>query len=70
MVLDMQTTFKSGTTNVMTTTRQWDYGLRLRSMVETVDNMAVTSHSYLYDGLNRRRQATLEDASWLFHKPN
>ncbi|MDR3578326.1 MAG: hypothetical protein P4L50_31070 [Anaerolineaceae bacterium] len=59
------TTFKNGGGNtVLTTTRTWDFGMRLRSIANVVDSTPVTSHSYQYDALNRRTQATLEDGSF------
>jgi RHS repeat-associated protein len=38
--------------------------MRLRSIANVVGSAPVTSHSYQYDALNRRTQATLEDGSW------
>lgn len=38
--------------------------MRLRSIANVVNNTPVTSHSYQYDALNRRTQATLEDGSF------
>jgi RHS repeat-associated protein len=58
------TTFKNSGDTVLTTTRTWDYGMRLRSIANVVDSAPVTSHSYQYDTLNRRTQATLEDGSY------
>jgi RHS repeat-associated protein len=58
------TTFSNNSTPVLTTTRTWDYGMRLRSIANVVGSAPVTSHSYQYDALNRRTQATLEDGSW------
>lgn len=58
------TTFKNGADIVLTTTRTWDYGMRLRSIANVVGSAPVTSHSYQYDALNRRTQATLEDGSY------
>jgi len=60
----LQTTFSSNTSSlVLTTSRQWDYGFRLRNINNTANGATVTSHSYIYDNLNRRTQATLEDGS-------
>ncbi len=57
------TTFKNDGTNVMTTTRTWDYGFRLRSIGNVANGVTVSSHAYCYDSLNRRIRATLEDGS-------
>lgn len=57
------TTSLNGGSSVLTTTRQWDYGFRLRSIANVANGAVVTSHAYLYDALNRRTQATLEDGS-------
>jgi RHS repeat-associated protein len=62
-LLQTTTCFNNGNT-VQTTTRTWDYGMRLRSIVNVVGSAPVTSHRYQYDALNRRTQATLEDGSW------
>jgi RHS repeat-associated protein len=60
----LQTTSCSNASSaVLTTSRQWDYGFRLRSIANTVNGSAVTSHAYTYDNVNRRTQATLEDGS-------
>jgi RHS repeat-associated protein len=57
------TTCKSNTLAILTTTRTWEYGSRLASIVNTVNGATVISHSYQYDALNRRRQSALEDYS-------
>lgn len=57
------TTCYSNLTAVLTTTRSWDYGFRLRSIVNSVDGQPVTSHAYQYDAVNRRTEAKLEDNS-------
>jgi YD repeat-containing protein len=67
----LQTTaFHSSGSPVMTTTRAWEWGERLSSIhnpVGTPSTASVTSHSYLYDALHRRTQATLEDgSSWQY----
>jgi RHS repeat-associated protein len=65
------TTFRNGANTVLTTSRTWDYGMRLRSIANVVNNLPVTSHSYLYDALNRRTAATLEDGSvWQYGYDN
>lgn len=57
------TTCKSNTTPLLTATRTWETGPRLRSIVNSVNGATVTSHTYRYDSLDRRIQATLEDGS-------
>jgi hypothetical protein len=57
------TTGKSNTTAVLTATRIWDFGYRLRSIQNTAGSSIVSSHSYLYDEVDRRTQATLADSS-------
>lgn len=57
------TTGKCGQAPILTTTRHWDYGVRLRDIANTVNGFNVSSHSYLYDAVNRRYRATLEDGS-------
>ena len=58
-----QTTNSSGGP-VLTTTRTWDYGSRLRSIANTTNGVAVASYAYTYDGLGRPTQSTLADGSW------
>jgi RHS repeat-associated protein len=53
----------SGRESVLTATRQWDFGFRLRSIANAVSGATVTSHNHAYDSLNRRTKATLEDGS-------
>jgi RHS repeat-associated protein len=61
----LQTTVSSNSSSaVLTTSRAWDYGYRLRSIVNTANGATVTSHNYTYDNVNRRTQATLEDSSY------
>ncbi len=58
------TTCKSNSTTVLTTSRTWEFGVRLQNIVNTVNqSTVVSSHTYNYDALNRRTQATLEDGS-------
>ncbi|HPC61415.1 MAG TPA: RHS repeat-associated core domain-containing protein [Verrucomicrobiota bacterium] len=57
------TTFKRNGAHVMTTTRSWEYGVRLGAIVNQVANANLSSHSYLYDQVNRRTQAVMEDGS-------
>ncbi len=57
------TTSKSNATTVLTATCTWDYGQRLGSIKNVIGGTTVTAHNYLYDGLNRRTQATLVDGS-------
>ncbi len=62
------TTCKNNGSTVLTTTRAWDYGYRLRSIANVANGATVTSHSYLYDSLDRRTQATLEDGTvWKYN---
>ncbi len=49
---------------VLTATRTWEYGSRLKSIANVVGGETVTSHGYQYDALNRRTKATLEDSSY------
>ena len=58
------TTSSHGGSPVLTITRQWDYGFRLRSIANVANGLTVTSHAYTYDTLNRRTQALLEDGSY------
>jgi YD repeat-containing protein len=57
------TTCKNNGANVLTTTRAWDYGMRLAAIINEVNGANVSSHAYVYDALNRRTQASLEDGS-------
>jgi RHS repeat-associated protein len=57
------TTSRSNNTVALITTRTWETGPRLRSIVNTAGGVVVTSHAYHYDWLDRRIQATLEDGS-------
>src|SRR5260370_38248635 len=57
------TTCKSNSTAVLTTTRNWEYGMRLKTIANATNGATVCSHAYLYDAMQRRTQATLEDAS-------
>jgi hypothetical protein len=41
---------------VMTTTRAWEFGFRLRSIANTVNGGVFTGHNYYYDNVNRRIQ--------------
>ena len=62
----LQTTTCRNTNNstpVLTTTRSWDYGVLLHSIVNVTNGATVSSHTYTYDALNRRSQALLEDGS-------
>jgi hypothetical protein len=58
------TTCKSNSTTILTTTRAWEFGMRLGSIANTVDGAPVTSHAYQYDALNRRTRGSLEDGSY------
>jgi RHS repeat-associated protein len=57
------TTSRSGSTNVLTATRVWEYGYRLKSIKNVAGGEVVSSHSYVYDALDRRRTVTREDSS-------
>ena len=56
-------TSKNNGTNVLTASRMWDYGYRLRSIQNTTNAGTVSSHAYAYDRLDRRTQAILGDGS-------
>jgi RHS repeat-associated protein len=58
------TTCKSNTTTVLTGTRTWNFGYRLSSIQNTVGGSPITGHTYLYDEIDRRTQATLADGSY------
>ncbi len=58
------TTFKNNGDAKLSITRVWEYGSRLKSIANTASGALVTSHTYAYDGLNRRTRATLEDGSY------
>jgi RHS repeat-associated protein len=61
------TSSKSNAIEILRTTRTWEIGPRLRSVVNTANNSVVTSFGYRYDALNRRIQTGLEDgSSWLY----
>jgi RHS repeat-associated protein len=57
------TTLKNGATTVLTTTRGWEYGVRMQSVQNVVGTSCVSSHSYIYDAVHRRTQAALADGS-------
>jgi RHS repeat-associated protein len=57
------TTGKSNSLAILTTTRTWQTGPRLQSIVNTANGSVVTSHTYAYDALDRRKSALLEDGS-------
>jgi RHS repeat-associated protein len=56
-------TFKEAGTARLTTSKGWDYGYRLRSIRNAAGPSVISSHSYVYDALDRRTAATLHDAS-------
>lgn len=65
------TTSRSNTTTVLTTTRAWENGYRLRSIRNVAGGTVVSSHDYVYDALDRRRTATREDSStWQYDYNN
>ena len=55
-------TFSEGGPQLVTT-RTWEYGVRLKSINNTLAGTPVASHTYDYDSVNRREHATLEDGS-------
>ncbi len=58
-----------GAAFVLTTTRVWDYGSRLRSLTSTLASspLPVGSFTYTYDAFNRRTWARLADQStWTY----
>ncbi len=57
------TTCRSNSATILTTTRSWDYGMRLGAILNEVNGVNVSSHRYTYDALNRRTAALLEDGS-------
>jgi RHS repeat-associated protein len=60
------TTFKNNGATKLTTSRVWDYGVRLQS-IANVTTFTPSSHRYAYDALNRRIGATLADGSrWAY----
>jgi RHS repeat-associated protein len=58
-----RTTCKNNGATVLTTTRSWEYGMRLAAIANEANGAVVSSHAYRYDALNRRIQAALEDGS-------
>lgn len=62
------TTYRSNSTSILTTTRIWEFGERLQSIANVLNNAEVTAHRYLYDSEHRRTHATLEDGSiWRYN---
>jgi hypothetical protein len=59
----LTTNFQNDSTAVLTTSRTWDFGQRLRTIKNVAGGVTVTSHDFLYDRLNRRTEAYLEDRS-------
>lgn len=65
------TTSRSNATTVLTTTRSWENGYRLRSIRNVAGASVVSSHDYVYDALDRRRIALREDLStWQYDYNN
>jgi RHS repeat-associated protein len=66
--LPQTTTFKHSGTTVLTTTRGWDHGVRLREIESRLGGGGmVSAHRYAYDPWNRRTRALLEDgSSWAY----
>ena len=58
-------TARAGAAPVMTTTRGWDHGYRLRSVQNVLGTAGATvnGYTYDYDDVDRRTRATLDDAS-------
>ena len=56
-------TFKEAGTTRLTTSKGCDNGYRLRSIRNAAGPLVISSHSYVYDALDRRTAATLHDAS-------
>jgi RHS repeat-associated protein len=60
------TTFRTNGATRLTTSRVWEYGVRLHS-IANVTTFTPSSHRYAYDALNRRVGATLVDGSrWAY----
>jgi RHS repeat-associated protein len=58
------TTSRSAGSTVLTATRRWDYGYRLKSIDNVIKGVgSVSSHEYIHDKLDRRRRAHLADGS-------
>ncbi len=63
----LQTTTGSYGTTVLTATRSWECGYRLRGIQNVVGGTSVSGHAYAYDPLDRRIRATLPDNSaWVY----
>jgi len=51
----------------LTGTRTWDFGFRLRAIENWAGANCVSAHTYVYDPLNRRTRAILQDNSaWAY----
>ncbi len=60
------TSFKHSGSSKLTTSRTWDYGVRLHSIANNSTG-SVSSHVYTYDSVNRRTRATQTDGSaWAY----
>jgi RHS repeat-associated protein len=60
------TTFRNNGATRLTTSRVWEYGVRLHS-IANVTTFTPSRHTYAYDALNRRVGATLADGSrWAY----
>lgn len=58
-------TFKNGSTNVLTTSKTFEYSSRLKSITNALAGGSnISSHVYLYDAIHRRTNATLADGSY------
>jgi hypothetical protein len=57
------TTSWNGLTPILTATRLWEAGYRLKSISNVSGGKTASGHTYDYDDLDRRYRATLEDGS-------
>jgi len=57
------TTCRNNSSTVLTTTRCWEYGMRLGAILNEASGIDVSSRSYNYDARSRPVSATLEDGS-------
>jgi RHS repeat-associated protein len=56
--------FTNNGTRILTTGREWEYGMRLRSIASVVSNSIVSRHTYVYNALHLRTQVSREDGSF------
>jgi RHS repeat-associated protein len=62
-LLQTTTSRYNGSAPILTATRSWDFGVRLREIRNVAGNVDVSRHNYVYDAMGRRTAATLEDGS-------